>query len=73
MNKNKKKNNWKLSNFGKEVKMKLIEKDMSMSQLAKQVGTSRSFLSQILYENKKGTEYIQTIKMILDIEAKEEE
>ena len=67
MEKESKRNTWKLSSFGKKVKMKLIEREMTVSDLAKEIGTSRSFLSQMLYGDKKGYEYIQKLKEILDI------
>ncbi len=73
MSKENTRNNWKLSEFGKTVKKKLIERDMTVSQLADEIGTSRSFLSQVLYESKKGNECIKKIKDFLDIYDEDDE
>ncbi len=61
------KEKWRLTPFGVKVKKRLIEKDMTTSELANQIGVSRSFLSQILYGNKKGGKYIPMIQEVLDI------
>ena len=63
----KSKERWKLTPFGVKVKKRLIEKDMTTSELANRIGVSRSFLSQILYGNKKGGKYIPMIQEVLDI------
>lgn len=61
------KERWKLTPFGMQVKKKLIEKNMTTSDLADGLGISRSFLSQILYGNKKGEKYIEMIQEKLEI------
>lgn len=63
----KKKNRWEPTPFGLKVKKRLIEKNMTVSDLARILGINRSFLSQMLYGNKKGTEYIPAICEALDI------
>ena len=73
MSKEKTRNNWKLSEFGKTVKKKLIEKEMTVSELAEKIGTSRSFLSQVLYGDKKGNECIKKIKEFLNINDVDDE
>ena len=61
------KERWKLTPFGMQVKKKLIEKNMTTSDLADGLGISRSVLSQILYGNKKGEKYIEMIREKLEI------
>lgn len=61
------KERWKLTPFGIKVKKNLIEKNMTTSDLADSIGISRSFLSQILYGNKKGEKYIELIKQELEM------
>lgn len=61
------KERWKLTPFGVKVKKRLIEKDMTISDLANEIGVSRSLLSQILYGNKKCEKYIPAIREVLEI------
>ncbi|MGL4791749.1 MAG: helix-turn-helix domain-containing protein [Anaerotignaceae bacterium] len=70
MNSNKR-NTWELTPFGKKVKKKLIEKGMTTAELADGIGTSRSYLSQVLYGKKGDSEYITVIAIFLDIKNKE--
>ena len=65
--KEKKKNRWEPTPFGVKVKKRLIEKNMTVSDLARMLGINRSFLSQMLYGNKKGEKYIPAICNALDI------
>ena len=65
--KEKKKNRWEPTPFGVKVKKRLIEKNMTVSDLARMLGINRSFLSQMLYGNKKGEKYIPAIREALDI------
>lgn len=39
----------KLTKFGIEIKKKLIEKQMTQSELAKNVGTNKNYLTDIMY------------------------
>lgn len=58
---------WQLTAFGMRVKKRLVDKNMTLGALAEKVGMSRSFLSQVLYGKKEGTEYIDAIKEALNI------
>jgi len=60
---------WKLTPFGMQVKMRLLEKDMTVSELAERIGVKQSYLSQVLYGDKKGYKYMNEICMILEIET----
>ena len=56
-----------MSDFGKEVKHALIDKNMTMSDLASNLGISTSYVSDLL-KNKRGNEkQIQRIKDFLNI------
>lgn len=59
---------WKLTPFGIKVKKRLLEKDMTISELAEQIGVKQSYLSQVLYGDKKGYKYMDKICSILEIE-----
>lgn len=39
----------KLTKFGVEVKKKLVEKQMTQTELAKKLGTSTKYISSIMY------------------------
>ena len=62
------KGKWKLTPFGMKVKMRLLEKDMTVSELADRIGVKQSYLSQVLYGDKKGYKYMDQICTILEIE-----
>jgi len=56
-----------MSDFEKEVKHALIDKNMTMSDLASNLGISTSYVSDLL-KNKRGNEkQIQRIKDFLNI------
>ncbi len=57
-----------LTPFGREVKIRLIEKSISQRELARNVGTTESYLCQILYGIRAGEKYITKIAAILDID-----
>lgn len=54
--------------FGKDVKIKLVEKGITQRELAKEVGTSESYLCQILYGLRQGEKYLDKIAAILEID-----
>lgn len=67
----KKKNNArKLTDFGKKVKKKLIEVDMTQVELAEKLGTSKVYLNLILYGERTGEKYLNNIVNILEIEER---
>jgi transcriptional regulator with XRE-family HTH domain len=59
----------KLTPFGIEVKKRLIEIGKTQNQLAKEIGTSKVYLSMILYGKRSGEKYLQLIKDLLDIKS----
>ena len=59
---------WKLTPFGIKVKKSLLEKNMTVSELAERIGVKQSYLSQVLYGDKKGYKYLDEICTLLEIE-----
>jgi len=57
----------KLTPFGLKVKNRLVDINMTQKELAKRLGTSDAYLSMILYGERAGTIYIESIKKILDL------
>ena len=56
-----------LTAYGKEVKHKLIEMNMTQVELAEQVGTSKQYLGKILFGERAGTMYLEKIEQILQM------
>lgn len=56
-----------LTSFGKMVKHRLIELEMTQVELADQVGTSKQYLGKILYGARSGEMYVGHIKQVLGI------
>jgi len=57
-------------NLSIKVRVKLVEKDLTMTQLAKELGMSAAYLSDIINGKKDGPkaqEHIRRIKKILSI------
>lgn len=61
-------NNSKLTPFGKQVKIRLLEMDMKACDLATQIGTSPVQISRILHGIRPGKKQVKRIAEILDIE-----
>lgn len=55
-----------LTQYGKEVKHKLIEMNMTQVELAEQVGTSKQYLGKILFGERAGTMYLEKIDLIIN-------
>lgn len=60
----------KLTPFGKAVKKKVIEKDMSLAELADLLGISRQHLTNILAGERPGNDYRLRIVNILELPEK---
>lgn len=60
----------KMSPFGKAVKQRVIELDMTLTQLAEQLGISRQHLTNILSGRRPGSGYRLRIIKILEMPAK---
>lgn len=58
----------KLTPFGKEVAKALIDKDMDKGELAKAVGISQAYLTDILKGTRNGTERKKQIAEYLKID-----
>ncbi len=57
----------KLTAFGKDVKMRLVELEMRQEELARIVGTSPQYINHIMYGERTGDKYIEKIKQTLEI------
>jgi transcriptional regulator with XRE-family HTH domain len=55
------------SNFGKKIKKKLIDRDMTATELAKELGTTPQYLCKIMHGTRSGETYRKTIMELLDI------
>lgn len=56
-----------LTEYGKMVKHRLIEMNMTQVELAGQVQTSKQYLGKILFGERSGQTYVPHINMILGI------
>lgn len=51
--------------FGKEMKRRLLELEMSQEELASLVGTSPQYINHIIYGERSGEKYLDSIEQIL--------
>lgn len=58
-----------LTPFGKKVRKRLIDKDMTQVELAVLLGCSKQYLHKILAGERSGRKYMEAIARILGIEA----
>lgn len=56
-----------LTSYGKQVKHRLIEMNMTQVELAEQVGTSKQYLGKILFGERSGTIYLDKIDQVLNL------
>ena len=56
-----------LTGYGKQVKHRLIELNMTQVELAEQVGTSKQYLGKILFGERAGTMYLEKIDTLLNL------
>ena len=63
-----KKNSKINNNFGKKVKIKLIELDMTQVELADMLGIGKQYLWKILSGERSGEKYIEDITKILGLD-----
>ncbi len=54
--------------FGRRVKKRLIDLNMSQTELAEQLGIAPQYLWRIMVGDRPGDEYCERIKTILEIE-----
>lgn len=57
-----------LTPYGKMVKHRLIELNMTQVELAELVGTSKQYLGKILFGERAGTMYLEKINQVLQLE-----
>ncbi len=57
-----------MSNFGKEVKKAMIDKDVKLKDLASEIGVSTPYISDILNGNRTGSKYKAKIAEFLGLE-----
>lgn len=57
-----------LTNFGILIKKKLLDKNMTLTELAEAVGTKPEYLSYVLHGKRTGKKYIDRINKILELE-----
>lgn len=57
----------KYSKVGKQIKKKLIDKNMTARELADQLGTSPQYLNLIIQGKRSGKKYLEEISRILEI------
>lgn len=61
----------KLTKFGDLVKLRLFQLNMTQKTLASKVGTSEEYLSMILYGERSGEKYKDSIREVLLLGAEE--
>ena len=57
------------SDLGKQIKKKLIDRNMTARQLADELGTTPQYLNKIIHGERSGEKYMEAIKSILNIAA----
>ncbi len=58
----------RLTPFGKKVKERLLDLNMTQRKLAEKIGASDVYLSMIIYGERSGDMYIEEIKNILNLD-----
>lgn len=56
----------KLTPFGQTVKIELLKRNMTIKDLAGQIGTSPTQVSRILYGERTGRKHMEQIKLFLE-------
>lgn len=54
-----------LTSYGKEVKHRLIELNMTQVELAEIVGTSKQYMGKNLFGERSGTMYVEKMNQVL--------
>lgn len=57
-----------LTPLGKEIKKKLIDKEMTQVELANQLGVTKQYITKIITGTRTGEKYLCRIGDILDID-----
>ncbi|SES63870.1 helix-turn-helix domain-containing protein [[Clostridium] polysaccharolyticum] len=56
-----------LTEYGKKVKHKLVELNMTQVELAEIIGTSEQYLGKILFGERSGGKYVEEINLLLGL------
>lgn len=56
-----------LTTAGKRIKKRLIDKGMTQTQLAEQIGCSKQYLNNVMHGFRSGKKYLPKIYEILDM------
>lgn len=59
------------TSFGKVIKKRLVDKDMTQSELADAIGTSKAQITRIIYGYRSATNWVDAICQVLDIKDPE--
>lgn len=57
----------KLTPFGREVRKRLIDLDMSQVELGRRIGCSRHYVWRILTGDRTGDKYVDAIRRVLSM------
>ena len=57
------------TDLGRQIKKRLIEREMTIKELADVLGTTPQYLSKIIHGDRSGVKYTERIRQILDIVA----
>lgn len=60
-------NKRQLTAFGIEVKKRLIDRNMTQTELAEQIGIKKQYLTMILCGERANSKYVEQIKSILEL------
>lgn len=63
-----KSNHTAYSEVGKQIKRRLIEKDMTATELASEIGVKPQYLNAILHGQRSGRTYLAQIGEVLDMD-----
>ncbi len=55
--------------LGRQIKKELINREMTIKELADVLGTTPQYLNKIIHGDRPGTKYIGRIRQLLDIVA----
>lgn len=57
----------KLTNYGKDIKVRLLELGMTQTSLAEKIGCSSGYLNRILMGDRKGKKYYDKIEECIGV------
>lgn len=59
----------RLTPLGVAVKKRLIDKQMTQTELAKRIGLSPKYINMIIYGERSGEKYLPAISSLLELET----